>query len=55
MTAVGLTVEDRKIPVTTPPGEVEIRVYTPHSDNSSEVFPLYVNFHGKNSLRHTTH
>ena len=36
-------VEDLKVPVTSPPGEVSIKVYTPEG---SGPFPVHINYHG---------
>ncbi|EJD06359.1 uncharacterized protein FOMMEDRAFT_151600 [Fomitiporia mediterranea MF3/22] len=43
---VGAIVEEKRIPVTTPPGDIAIRIYTPQSQDASETFPVYVHFHG---------
>ncbi|EJD06361.1 uncharacterized protein FOMMEDRAFT_102151 [Fomitiporia mediterranea MF3/22] len=43
---VGITVVEKRIPVTTPPGDIAIRIYTPQSQDSSETFPVYVHLHG---------
>lgn len=43
---VGITVAEKRIPVTTPPGDIAIRIYTPQSQDSSETFPAFVHFHG---------
>ncbi|KAL5526997.1 hypothetical protein ACEPAF_8726 [Sanghuangporus sanghuang] len=42
----GIVVEEKLVPVTTPPGEIKVRVYTPQSEDSSEIFPVYVHIHG---------
>ncbi|OCB92189.1 hypothetical protein A7U60_g429 [Sanghuangporus baumii] len=36
----GIVVEEKLVPVTTPPGEIKVRVYTPQSEDSSEIFPV---------------
>ncbi|KAL5526185.1 hypothetical protein ACEPAG_7524 [Sanghuangporus baumii] len=42
----GIVVEEKLVPVTTPPGEIKVRVYTPQSEDPSEIFPVYVHIHG---------
>lgn len=42
----GITVEQRRIPVTKPEGEILIRIYTPDPDIERETFPVLVNIHG---------
>lgn len=42
----GITVEQRRIPVTKPEGEILIRIYTPNPDTEKETFPVLVNIHG---------
>lgn len=45
-TVNGITVEERRIPVTKPKGEIPIRIYTPNPDKEGETFPALVNIHG---------
>ncbi|KAL5526137.1 hypothetical protein ACEPAG_7475 [Sanghuangporus baumii] len=42
----GIVVEEKLVPVTTPPGEIKVRVYTPQIEDSSETFAVYVYIHG---------
>lgn len=43
---VGITVVEKRVPVTTPPGDIAVRIYTPQSQDTSETFPMLVHFHG---------
>ncbi|EJD06347.1 uncharacterized protein FOMMEDRAFT_144445 [Fomitiporia mediterranea MF3/22] len=42
----GVIVEEKRIPVTSPPGDIAVRVYTPEPRDTSETFAVYVDFHG---------
>lgn len=42
----GITVEETRIPVTKPEGDILIRIYTPVPNTEKETFPVLVNIHG---------
>lgn len=42
----GIKVEERRIPVFKPAGEIPIRIYTPDPETPEETFPILVDLHG---------
>lgn len=42
----GIKVEEKRIPVFKPEGEIPIRIYTPDSQSPEETFPALVDLHG---------
>ncbi|KAI5117941.1 hypothetical protein M0805_002054 [Coniferiporia weirii] len=45
---VGITVEERRVIVSKPPGEIAVRVYTPElgEEGETETFPAFIQLHG---------
>ena len=42
----GISVNERKINVFRPAGEIDIRIYTPDAKHAKEAYPVLMNFHG---------
>lgn len=49
----GITVEEKRIPVFKPEGEIPVRIYTPDSQNPEETFPALIDLHGAYFLVYT--
>ena len=50
MIVKGISVQERKVNVFRPEGEIGIRIYVPDTKHAQETFPLLVNLHGMHGV-----
>lgn len=54
-TGTGLSVQEKRVPVSAPEGEIAVRVYTPEGGEAGETFPVLFDMHGTCSTSWSTH